>query len=274
MQFDFPTILFFLSVLTGGVWLVDAWLWKPARRRQAEAQPEEFQEEVLKEPWYVEYSRSFFPIIVIVLILRSFLVEPFRIPSGSMMPTLLNGDFILVNKFAYGIKLPVINKKIIDTGNPQRGDVIVFRFPEDPSKDYIKRVIGIPGDRIAYRNNRVYLNGKQLKYSHKGTFVGSGVSSEASGATEMVEQAGKARHRILLGAGTPAQYYKCLANGPYTVPKDHYFVMGDNRDNSYDSRFWCAVPEKNLVGKAFMIWFNWDPVRSGITWNRIGTIIK
>ncbi len=274
MQFDFPTILFFLSLLTGLVWLADVKFWRPARQRQAQGLPDDLQEEILKEPWYVEYSRSFFPIIVIVLILRSFIVEPFRIPSGSMMPTLLNGDFILVNKFAYGIKLPVINKKIIDTGSPQRGDVIVFRFPEDPSQDYIKRVVGMPGDTIAYRNNRVYVNGKPLVYAGKRIFIGSGVASKASGATEMSETIGKVRHRILLGAGVPAQFYRCLENGAYKVPKGHYFVMGDNRDNSYDSRFWCAVPEKNLVGKAFMIWFNWDPIKSGPLWKRIGTIIR
>jgi signal peptidase I len=270
IQFDFPTILFLAAVVTGAIWGLDRLVWRPRRmRKTAEG-------EQAKEPAIVEYARSFFPIIVAVLVLRSFLVEPFRIPSGSMMPTLIDGDFILVNKFDYGIRLPVINEKIISIGEPHRGDVVVFRFPEDPSTDFIKRIVGLPGDHIEYHNNRVYINGKPLKYQRDGVYIGKGTAVSMSGAEEETETIGKIKHKILLEPGRSLEaHYTCMKNNTsFDVPKGQYFVMGDNRDNSNDSRYWCGVPEKNLVGKAFLIWMNWDKVDGRIGWSRIGTRIR
>ena len=264
MQFDFPTILFLAALVTGLIWGLDALLF--ARRRQARAADGER----AKEPLIVEYSRSFFPIILIVLILRSFLVEPFRIPSGSMMPTLRDGDFILVNKFAYGIRLPVINKKIIDLGNPERGDVVVFRYPENPSVDYIKRVVGVPGDHIAYRDKRLYVNGNKLTYEDLGVYEGQGVGISMSGANLLAEHLSNESHKVLLERSHYERRYDCMIGNEFTVPEGKYFVMGDNRDNSNDSRFWCAVPDENLVGKAFLIWMNWDPVDNAVLWSRLG----
>ncbi len=264
MQFDFPTILFLAALVTGLIWGFDALFF--ARGRAARAG----EGKRAKEPLLVEYSRSFFPIILIVLLLRSFLVEPFRIPSGSMMPTLRDGDFILVNKFAYGIRLPVINKKIIDVGDPHRGDVVVFRYPKNPSVDYIKRIVGLPGDHITYRDKRVYVNGKELKYEDLGVYEGVGVGIPMSGASLLAEQLGDTKHDILLERSHYERSYDCLDGNEFTVPDGRYFVMGDNRDNSNDSRFWCAVPDENLIGKAFLVWMNWDPVESSVIWGRIG----
>jgi len=265
MNFDFPTILFLASLITGLLWLADVVLWKP--KRQSEE----------KEPIVVEYARSFFPIIFIVLLLRSFLFEPFRIPSGSMMPTLLAGDFILVNKYAYGIRLPVINKKIININNPSRGDVVVFRFPADPGTDFIKRVIGVPGDRIEYRNKMLYINGKPLNYAHKGVYVGSGQGIAYNGYGIREEELGEDKHDILIKPGRFEYAYPCMKNGTgFEVPEGQYFVMGDNRDASNDSRFWCTVPDENLVGKAFMIWMHKDLTVgffSGYDASRIGQSI-
>jgi len=263
MTFDFPTILFLASAATGLVWLADVLYWKPRRKEDD------------NEPVIVEYSRSFFPIILIVLLLRSFLFEPFRIPSGSMMPTLLAGDFILVNKYAYGIRLPVINKKIISTNDPQRGDVVVFRYPADPTTDYIKRVIGLPGDHIEYRNKMLYINGKQLDYSVKGLYVGSGSGVNYTGTRVMHENIRGVEHELLVRENQFEYAYPCMKNGnSYTVPDGQYFVMGDNRDYSNDSRFWCSVPDENLVGKAFMVWMHWDAGGNGLDTSRIGESIQ
>jgi signal peptidase I len=263
MNFDFPTILFLASVITGLIWLADILLWKPQRKEQD------------KEPVIVEYARSFFPIILIVLLLRSFLFEPFRIPSGSMMPTLLAGDFILVNKYAYGIRLPVINKKILDIDDPQRGDVAVFRYPADPSTDYIKRVIGLPGDRIEYRDKMLYINGKQLNYKQEGIYIGMGSGVNYTGTRISDETIDNVRHKILIRTEQPEYTYPCMQEGRlFEVPEGHYFVMGDNRDYSNDSRFWCAVPDENLVGKAFMIWMHWDSEGNGLDTARIGQTIE
>lgn len=267
MQFDFPTILFLAALVTGVIWGLDALLF--ARRRAARAS----EERPAKEPLIVEYSRSFFPIILIVLVLRSFLVEPFRIPSGSMMPTLRDGDFILVNKFTYGIRLPVINQKIIDLGRPERGDVVVFRYPENPTVDYIKRVVGLPGDHIAYRDKRLYVNGEPLQYEDLGVYQGTGVGISMSGASLLAEQLGDTNHQILLERAHYERRYDCMIGNEFTVPEGKYFVMGDNRDNSNDSRFWCAVPDENLIGKAFLVWMNWDPVENTVLWSRIGDSI-
>jgi signal peptidase I len=277
MNFDFPTFLVVASALTGGIWLFDAVFLAPKRRKLA---PEGVDEEETvtagyKEPLLVEYSRSFFPVIFFVLILRSFLVEPFRIPSGSMMPTLLVGDFILVNKFSYGIRLPVLNKKIIDLGEPKRGDPVVFRYPIQPQIDYIKRVVGLPGDTIHYKDKTLYVNGEAMQQTPVGQYTGTGSGAQMTGAIKAVEYLDGVEHTIIVHPLAPNLARGCqfLANGPIKVPDGQYFVMGDNRDNSNDSRCWGYVPEENLVGKAFGIWMNWDTELGSfppIAWERIG----
>lgn len=255
MNINFELVLVLALALTAAIWLLDVVLWKPRRSGAGGEVP-------VKEPLVVEYARSFFPVILIVLLLRSFLVEPFRIPSGSMMPTLLIGDFILVNKFSYGIRLPVLKTKLIETGAPQRGDVVVFRYPVDPSIDYIKRVVGLPGDVIAYYDKTVYVNGEAMSQESLGGYIGSGEGGGMTGAHLRAEHLQGVEHKILIDPTKP------IRNGEMTVPAGHYFVMGDNRDNSNDSRFWGTVPEGNLVGKAFMIWMNWG------AFDRIGDEIK
>jgi signal peptidase I len=212
----------------------------------------------------VEYSVSFFPVILIVFLLRSFLVEPFKIPSSSMVPTLLVGDFILVNKFTYGIRLPVINRKIVELNSPKRGDVMVFRFPEDPSLDYIKRVVAIPGDRVEYRNKRLSINGQAVPLRQVEDYLSR---ERMQISSRFVETLG-VEHEILQDADAPAAFAggrsfpfadNCNYNGgglTCNVPPGHYFMMGDNRDNSSDSRVWGFVPDENIVGRAFFIWLN------------------
>ncbi|MDH3526585.1 MAG: signal peptidase I [Gammaproteobacteria bacterium] len=275
MNFDFPTLLVTATLFTGFAWAVDALAWAPRRRARAgelvragNASDSEQVAAVLKEPTWVEYCKSFFPVILAVLLLRSFLVEPFRIPSGSMMPTLLVGDFILVNKYAYGIRLPVLNTKVIEIGEPQRGDVVVFRYPKDPSVDYIKRVVGIPGDRIGYYDKVLYINGKSAGQVSAGVYVGKGSGISMSGASERSETLGEIEHNILVMSRTPG------LEGEYMVREGEYFVMGDNRDNSNDSRYWGPVPETHLVGKAFRIWMNWDSANGGVGLDRIGMKIQ
>ncbi|MBK1717946.1 signal peptidase I [Thiocystis violacea] len=275
MTFDFPAFLVLASVLTGGIWLVDALLFAPRRRRLVVASGGTVAEgrSLDREPLLVEYARSFFPVIFAVLVLRSFLVEPFRIPSNSMMPTLLTGDFILVNKFAYGLRLPVLNAKVVDIGDPAHGDVVVFKFPLDPTTDYIKRVIGLPGDEIAYRNKTVFVNGEPIGQMPIGDYRGVGSGKEMTGAREALESLDGVEHHILTRPTAPDLPFGCqvLAFGPVEIPEGHYFVMGDNRDNSNDSRCWGFVPEENLVGKAFAIWMHWDGKRDGfpIAWSRL-----
>jgi signal peptidase I len=286
MSFDFPTFLVAATALTGGIWLVDALLFAPKRRRLAEQAVTNtaavegsggMAATGYKEPVLVEYARSFFPVILIVLLLRSFIVEPFRIPSGSMMPTLLVGDFILVNKFSYGLRWPVLNSKFLALGEPQRGDVVVFRFPENESVDYIKRVVGIPGDQIYYRDKRVYVNGEPMHQVQLPPYLGEGAGKGQTGALRAVEDLDGVEHDILIDPRARDLPGGCnvLASGPVTVPDEAYFVMGDNRDNSNDGRCWGFVPEQNLVGKAFAIWMNWDGQRDGfpIAFNRLGNLI-
>lgn len=279
MDFDFPAIMVSATFITGIIWALDAWLWAPKRRASAEALGQgvaadsgdslnDARENLLKEPVLVEYARSLFPVILAVLLLRSFVVEPFRIPSGSMMPTLLVGDFILVNKFAYGFHLPVLDTKIIEVGEPERGDVVVFRYPEDPSVDYIKRVIGLPGDRIGYYNKQVFVNGEPVKQAGWETYIGEGAGSSMTGSKVRVEQLGDVEHDILIDTS------RGTVEGEFTVPEGNYFMMGDNRDNSNDSRYWGYVPEENLVGRAFMIWMSWDGQAGGLNLGRIGSGIE
>lgn len=267
MKLDFATILVFLVIASGAIWAYDALV--SARRRKAERGLGGAGEQAAAHPSrVVDYARSFFPIFLIVLILRSFLVEPFRIPSGSMMPTLLIGDFILVNKFTYGIRLPVIDKKIVELGQPQRGDIVVFRFPEDPSVPFIKRVVGLPGDRVGYYNKQLYINGKAVPQQSVGVYTGTGSGKSMTGAEVRREELDQANHEILVHRGHPT------LEGESVIPEGQYFVLGDNRDNSRDSRFWGTVPDENLIGKAFLIWMSWDWAGGGVSWDRIGDSIQ
>jgi signal peptidase I len=250
---SFALFLLLLLVVTGLVWLFDKYFLRKRRAKNA------------KQPWWVEYSISFFPVILIVFFLRSFLVEPFKIPSSSMVPTLLVGDFILVNKFTYGIRLPVINRKIVELGSPERGDVMVFRFPDDASLDYIKRVVGLPGDRIEYRGKRLTVNGVPVPVRQVDDYLSK---ERMQFSRRYVETLGKVDHELLLdddapAPGGPGRSFPFAGNCNYntggltcTVPPGHYFMMGDNRDNSSDSRVWGFVPDENIVGKAFFIWLN------------------
>jgi len=258
MDFDFSFFLLVATVVTGIIWGGYLLMLKSTGAT--------FDEE--NEPLIVEYARSFFPIVLIVLILRSFLAEPFRIPSGSMMPTLLVGDFILVNKFTYGIRLPVINKKIIELNEPKRGDIVVFRYPKDPSVDYIKRVIGLPGDKVSYYDKKLYINDAPINQVSIGRYEGFGQGQDMTGAEHRLEDLTGVEHSILIRDGAPS------AEGAYVVPAGNYFVMGDNRDNSNDSRYWGTVPEANLVGKAFFIWMSWDWQHKGVGFDRIGTVLQ
>ncbi|MBO2566198.1 signal peptidase I [Shewanella algae] len=297
----FSIILVLVTLVSGLIWALDAFVLAPKRQAKlalAQAQnstlTDEVTEKIIQEPGYVETSKSIFPVIAFVLILRSFLYEPFQIPSGSMMPTLLVGDFILVEKFSYGLKDPVWRSKLVETGEPERGDIIVFKYPKDERVDYIKRVIGLPGDKIIYRNKELYIQeackeqqpcpGPKLVLRapvNKGEFQDDGVD-----LLRFREQLGEVTHDILINPARPepsAFYYRepGFAQGEFVVPEGHYFAMGDNRDNSTDSRFWGFVPEANLVGKAVAIWISfeferqpqdWLPtwVPSGVRFERVG----
>jgi signal peptidase I len=258
---DFSFALVVATLVTGLIWAADAWYFRPIRVQRVGAiaggAP-------LKEPVIVEYARSFFPIILIVLLIRSFLFEPFRIPSDSMMPTLLDGDFIFVNKFTYGLRLPVVNAELVDFGEPRRGDVVVFRLPSDPSTNYIKRLVGLPGDRIAVRNRRLYINDEPQPVVLDGSYEGFG----HTGAQIGEETLAGVVHRVLYIPERPSVDFEGV------VPDGHLFFMGDNRDNSRDSRFPEVgfVPEDNVVGKAVRIWLNWNLPNAPI-WNRIGDAI-
>ena len=250
---NFALFLFLLLVLTGAVWLLEVAVLR--RRRATDG----------RQPWWVEYSVSFFPVILAVFVLRSFVVEPFKIPSGSMMPTLLIGDFILVNKFTYGIRLPIVNRKVISINEPKRGDVMVFRYPPDPSLDYIKRVVGLPGDRIEYRGKRLWINGREIPVRQIDDYLSR---ERMQYSQRYLERLNGVEHEILIDRDAPSlppfgRAFPYSGNCNYNnegmtcvVPAGHYFMMGDNRDNSSDSRVWGFVPDENIVGKAFFIWLN------------------
>lgn len=287
MDFDIALLLVVLTLGSGIIWLMDKLLWEQGRRARqqaeiddkGEAMTDQERDALFTDPILVDYAKSLFPIFLIVLILRSFIFEPFRIPSQSMMPNLWVGDFILVNKFSYGIRLPVLNKEIIDTGKPKNGDVAVFRYPVNPSINFIKRVIGVPGDRVIYRNKMLYINGQPIPQKFLEHYVGEGSGEKMNGALLKTENLLGVEHNILVLSGKPDlshMYYSEFFNQGHidlVVPDGHYFVMGDNRDESHDSRFWGLVSEDHLVGKAFMIWFNWD-VGHGLFWQRIGNSIE
>lgn len=247
----FALFMIVILVLTGGIWLLDILVLRKNRAVGAQ------------EPIVVEYAKSFFPVILVVFMVRSFIVEPFKIPSGSMMPTLLSGDFILVNKFTYGLRVPLLNNTFFEINHPKRGDVFVFHYPPEPSTDYIKRVVGLPGDKIRYQDKHLTLNGKPLAVEDAGDYeyVMSGLNIVV--ARKYSEQLGDVKHDILIhdvvGNYEPDTIGAKFANNEeIEVPAGHYLAMGDNRDNSSDSRVWGFVPENNLVGKAFFIWMNFD----------------
>jgi len=270
---NFALILFVLTVVTGAIALADRWFL--AKRRPADA----------PEPWWIEYPKSFFPVLLIVFLLRSFVAEPFKIPSSSMRPTLEVGDFILVNKFAYGIRLPIIEKKIIPTDEPRRGDVIVFRYPVNPSQDFIKRVIGLPGDQVVYLDKKLTVNGVPLPQTRDGTY------GYLEGLTYVMterlsERSGDHEYSIAVNPGAQPVYplnvrsfpgkENCVYNDrgfSCKVPSGNYLMMGDNRDNSDDSRYWGFVPDDHIRGKAFFIWFNWDDI-SSLAFKRVGSGIR
>lgn len=284
---NFPLILFVLTVITGIVWCLDVFYFAKQRRRNAEValaeldardaklraegmKPDvkdraELQARLLKQPMWIEYSGSFFPVIAAVFFLRSFLYEPFKIPSSSMLPTLQSGDLILVNKFTYGIRLPIINHKIISLNEPQRGDVMVFKYPKDTSLDYIKRIVGVAGDRVVYRNKRLTVNGTDASYQPLPDYLDG---ERLAYSKQFTENLGGITHGILNDEAAPTfvanpDAYAGRQNCTYnvegfvcTVPDGHYFMMGDNRDNSLDSRYWGFVPDRYVVGKASFIWLN------------------
>ncbi|MCC5882965.1 MAG: signal peptidase I [Halomonas sp.] len=253
---DFSLLLVMAVAITGLIWLLDIIWWRPLRRKKltavesgtTEGLDEDTRERVMKEPWPVDYARSFFPVLLVVLLLRSFLVEPFQIPSGSMRPTLEVGDFILVNKFAYGLRLPVTHTRFVELGEPERGDVMVFRFPNEPSVNFIKRVVALPGDTVRYEDKQLYINGepvpKRLLDESPPT---------AQGEWLLEERLGEVSHRIYNNPRDPGPRVREII-----VPEGHFFTMGDNRDHSNDSRYWGFVPEENIVGRAFAVWMHWD----------------
>ena len=288
---NFALILFVLTVFTGVLWVADKLVFARQRRARAarliadfdqrnaaalarkepivEQERRSLEEGAVRQPAWLEYTASFFPVILLVFMLRSFLFEPFRIPSGSMIPTLEIGDLIMVNKYEYGIRLPVINKKVIEVGQPKRGDVMVFRYPLNPSQDYIKRVVGLPGDRVEYINKRLTINGQPVPLERLDPYYDP---DRMQYYAHFRESLGAVDHRIIvseqvppgLGGGFPNTHPDaCQYSGSGVVcqvPPGHYFMMGDNRDNSEDSRFWGFVPDENIVGRAFFIWMNFGNI--------------
>jgi signal peptidase I len=266
MKPDFSLLLVLLTALSGLIWLFDSLLLR--RRRMDRAVRKELQRP--RDPVLVEYSRSLFPILLLVLLFRSFLFEPFKIPSGSMIPTLLIGDFIVVNKFAYGLRLPVVNRKILPIGEPRRGDVVVFRYPVDPRVNFIKRTVGLPGDTITYRDKQLFINGEPVDTVARGRFTSSDIKCDTprADAVRMEETLGEVTHEILIHENSGSR------NQQWVVPEGHYFVMGDNRDRSNDSREWGFVPESHLMGRAVGIWLNFDYKKGCGDLSRIGNGIN
>jgi len=257
---DFALVLFIALLVTGFFAAWDRFIRRPRLKRGGGKEA--------KDPILIEYSKAFFPVILIVFLLRSFVVEPFRIPSGSMLPTLHVGDFILVNKFIYGIRLPILDQKILNISEPEAGDVMVFRFPHDESINYIKRVVGLPGDQISYTDKRLFINGEQVPVEK----MDQALAKNAGGGREPVshfrETLDGVEHSILTDQNKPS------TNMSFSVPEGHLFVMGDNRDYSNDSRYWGFVPESNIIGQAFFIWFSWESTDGGsVNWSRIGNSI-
>jgi len=268
MQLDFEFILVVLTALAGLIWLFDALFLAPRRRAAARAAEKARARKPIAEPTIVEYARSFFPVLLIVLVLRSFVAEPFRIPSESMLPTLQVGDFILVSKYSYDVRLPVLQTRVVDTGSPERGDVAVFRYPVDPSINYIKRIVGLPGDTVAYYNEQLFINGDPAPMTEVGPYEIPGGQPVEAGMVEFRERLNDLEHAIVVRPDGRA------LEGEFVVPDGHYFAIGDNRNYSNDSRRWGYVPEDHLVGRARMIWMHWNWSDGGVDWSRIGNTIR
>ena len=265
---DFSLILFLVVVVTGLVSLL-YWLLFERPRRATSTLAVANVETPSSKPLLVEYARALFPVVLLVFALRSFVIEPFRIPSGSMLPSLHIGDFILVNKFSYGLRLPVINHKVFSVGKPARGDVMVFRYPRDPKLNFVKRVVGLPGDVIGYRDKKLLINGEPVPRVDDGVFHFTQIKLRGQSADRYLETTDDSTHTIIIDRDLRGRDMEV------NVPEGNYFVMGDNRDHSNDSRYWRFVPEQNIVGKAFFIWFNWPGwSEGGVQWSRIGERIE
>jgi signal peptidase I len=262
MKPDFSLLLVLLTGLTGLIWLLDSLFLR--RRRMDRAVQKSIERP--RDPVIIEYARSLFPVLLIVLLFRSFLFEPFKIPSGSMIPTLLVGDFIVVNKFAYGLRLPVAHTKFVPIGEPERGDVVVFRYPVDPRVNFIKRLVGLPGDKISYRDKQLFVNGERVPEVEQGRYSSSEIkcTTPRYDALRFTENLDSVSHDILLHQDSRGR------DGQWVVPEGHYFVMGDNRDRSNDSREWGFVPEENLMGRAVGIWLNFDYTKGCGDLSRVG----
>ena len=262
MKPDFALLLVLLTAISGIVWAIDAAFLR--RRRMDRAVRKKIQKP--RDPVIIEYSRSLFPILLIVLVFRSFFFEPFKIPSGSMIPTLLIGDFIVVNKYAYGLRLPVTNTKIMSIGEPERGDVVVFRYPVDPRVNFIKRLVGLPGDTVTYRDKRLFVNGEEVSAEKQGLYASDEVkcSTPRADALRLQETLGDVTHDILIHTKSGGR------DGQWVVPEGQFFVMGDNRDRSNDSREWGFVPEDHLMGRAVGIWLNFDYTKGCGDLSRVG----
>lgn len=267
MNFNFELVLFYAVLISGIIALFDILFLEKKRKQQIHGQFDSN-----KMPFIIDYARSFFPVLLLVFFLRSFLFEPFRIPSGSLEPTLLIGDFILVNKFDYGIRLPVIHKKIFKVDDPKRGDIIVFRWPPDESYDFIKRIIGVPGDHIKYIDKVLYINGKKVDYGLPIPAQSIDESGSMQSVVDVTENLPGVTHQIFQNPHQSSHDFNDIV-----VPVGMYYVMGDNRDDSADSRFWGLVPDKNIVGKAIVSWMSWDnnnpKYLHKIRWDRIFKII-
>ncbi len=261
MNVNFELVLFYATIVAGLLALLDIVYFAPRRQAKAAGTTPPM-------PVVFEYARSFFPILLLVFLLRSFLVEPFRIPSGSLEPTLLTGDFILVNKYDYGVRLPVLHQKLLSLYEPQHGDIMIFRWPPDESYNFIKRVIGLPGDHVSYINKTLVINGKEIPQRTLGEATAQTESGTNFMVTEKEEDLLGIKHKIYIDPNKPTNDFKDIV-----VPQGQYFVMGDNRDDSADSRYWGFVPEENIVGKAVMVWMSWNGQQTKVRWDRIGNRI-
>lgn len=278
MNFNFPLILLTATVISGLIYLCDVLFWAKKRAPTLALPRKQGRGNNGKLPLLVDYARSFFPVLLLVLIIRSFIIQPFRVPTGSLEPTVMPGDFILVSQFSYGLRFPVWGWKFLPLGEPRHGDIVVFHWPVDPSKDFVKRVIGLPGDHISYINKVLYINDQEMSQKFirytKDTNGGNSGSWQVSVNEE--DFFGK-KHQIYVCAVNPIENRSGCPNSTMqnfydvVVPAGHYFMMGDNRDDSDDSRFWGFVPEENLVGKAFMVFLSWDAANNSVRWKRVGT---